>query len=353
MWNPLKKKQTSPQLQDDFDISLLACPRCVSGVLSNETDESRLTCGGCSAEYPIVDGIPILLKDPEAHTKLDEAEYHAGHQINEQRCTSLYKQWARVFDRFGVQGGNLLEIGCGSGYLTYGLVNSSRFDQVHSIDISPKFIGASRQLTSSLERQALYYACDANYLPFKEGQFNAIVGNSVLHHFLDYQNTLKQCQRILKPGGVAIFFEPVVQGKSIIAFMIDMLSRMDKEFSMNVFSAQEHAKMKQIVVHQTTIPKLKNDRQRLANTEDKYIFDLEEFAVLAREIGFSEFDRLSANDQIPRDFKQGVINTLGYFGIKKEQVERFDFLFESFLTTYSDILGESVVSPMVFSVFKR
>ncbi len=45
-------------------LELLACPKCTdAGVL--RLDESSLVCGGCKRRYPIVDGIPIMLDDPE------------------------------------------------------------------------------------------------------------------------------------------------------------------------------------------------------------------------------------------------------------------------------------------------
>ena len=183
MWNPLNKSKQPP---DGIDLEILACPRCQGETLIADSAE-QLRCSDCDATYPITDGLPILLKHSDARTKLDLEEYNAGHKISGRTANQLYKQWARVFDRFDVRGGNLLEIGCGTGLLTYGLIKNNRFDCVHASDISPQFIGAAQKLLSKLKGNASYYTCDANYLPFKPSSFNVIVGNSVLHHFLDCQ----------------------------------------------------------------------------------------------------------------------------------------------------------------------
>lgn len=42
-------------------FSILACPQCKKGF--SEDDSTRLICEGCKVEYPVMHGIPILLKE--------------------------------------------------------------------------------------------------------------------------------------------------------------------------------------------------------------------------------------------------------------------------------------------------
>jgi len=359
MWNPLKRQNkpaagevSSRSTASGIDLDILACPRCHAETIVADTSD-QLRCPACNATYPVKHGVPVLLKDAYAKTKLDLDEYNAGHKISDQQADALYKQWERVFNQFDASGGNLLEIGCGTGLLTYGLIKNNRFDCVHASDISPQFIGAAKELLSDLEGNASFYACDANHLPFKPSGFNVIVGNSVLHHFLDYPDTIQQCYRILKPGGVAVFYEPVLQGKSMIAFFMDLIIRTDQQFKLNVFSEEQIENIQKQITHQTTIPKIRGQRERLSHIEDKYIFDLTEFEQLAKDIGFADFDYLSANDILPRSYKPGIMHTMGYFGVTKEQINQFDFIFESFHSTYAEVMGSNVVTPMVYSVFRR
>jgi ubiquinone/menaquinone biosynthesis C-methylase UbiE len=80
-------------------------------------------------------------------------------------------------------------------------------------DISPKFMGMlherfSAELTRSRKVDSILF--DANFIPFCDDSFNVVLGNSVLHHFATFESTLESVYRVLKPGGVAIFGEPVM-----------------------------------------------------------------------------------------------------------------------------------------------
>lgn len=41
-------------------LDQLACPACRAGLLMRE---SRLVCTGCRREFPIIEGIPVLIAD--------------------------------------------------------------------------------------------------------------------------------------------------------------------------------------------------------------------------------------------------------------------------------------------------
>ena len=337
---------------DTNELEILLCPRCMEGSLKQ--NNQQLTCLSCNETFFIVDNIPILLKDIKAKTKLEKIDYDAMYQIDEKYCRQLYQNWVnRVFDRYKIKNGRLLEIGCGTGSFTHGLVNNSRFSKVHAIDISPTFLSVARKRVGDSINNVKYYACDANYLPFQANSFDIIVGSAVLHHFIDYPDTLRQCKRLLSENGYAVFFEPVIQGKVMVAFIIDLMMRIERACSLNVFSEVDIENMNKVVRHQVKIPKMKHDRAKLKHIEDKYIFDLEEMKKLSSEIGFSRFDYIQANDQRPRNFKPNVIASLAKFGISSKKISQYDFLFESIVASYSDILGDSIVSPMVYFVFQR
>ncbi|CAB4870716.1 unannotated protein [freshwater metagenome] len=50
--------QIDPSL---FDV--LACPACHAAFNTPAGDATSLVCSSCSASFPIVDGIPVLLND--------------------------------------------------------------------------------------------------------------------------------------------------------------------------------------------------------------------------------------------------------------------------------------------------
>lgn len=46
-------------------LEIMQCPRC-AGTLSEDEPASTLVCLGCSASYPVVEGIPNMLIDNPA-----------------------------------------------------------------------------------------------------------------------------------------------------------------------------------------------------------------------------------------------------------------------------------------------
>lgn len=109
----------------------------------------------------------------------------------------------------GCKGKSVLEYGCGSdGGDAFALARAGA--RVIGIDISPVAIEKSVRL--SAERQTgdavEFRLCDAEHLPFSEGAFDLVVGRGIIHH-LDVEKALREIRRVLKPGGRAIFLEPL------------------------------------------------------------------------------------------------------------------------------------------------
>lgn len=43
-------------------LEIMRCPRC-SGTLEESVETTSLVCNGCSATYPVIDGIPDMVID--------------------------------------------------------------------------------------------------------------------------------------------------------------------------------------------------------------------------------------------------------------------------------------------------
>src|SRR5690606_16979006 len=184
--------------------------------------------------------------------------------------------WQKIFGEQDVTYGNVLEIGSGTGQLTWGLARKMSFKSVSACDISCKFLDGIRSnlLNQPGDSHVNYYACDANNLPFKPGTFDLVLGHSVLHHFIDYDRTIHQAFNLLKPGGKAIFFEPVLQGKAIIAFFSDLMLRIEKRVAKPILTPEDVSKIEQMNRHILKAKWIGNDRERLKQIEDKHVFDI-------------------------------------------------------------------------------
>lgn len=101
----------------------------------------------------------------------------------------------------------VLEYGCGDGGSAIGLAEKGV--NVVGIDISSVAVEKSLNKASQLNLSNIkFYVMNAERLEFDDASFDVVCGSGILHH-LDLKRSYKQIQRILKPGGVAIFIEPL------------------------------------------------------------------------------------------------------------------------------------------------
>jgi len=110
---------------------------------------------------------------------------------------------ARMLTRHLTARKKVLEIGCGTGYLSKELVQTGAI--ITAIDISPDllFMAIQEVIADNIEFQIE----NAYAMTFADDSFDFIVGSSVLHH-LDVEQALQECYRALKPGGTLRFTEP-------------------------------------------------------------------------------------------------------------------------------------------------
>ena len=99
-------------------------------------------------------------------------------------------------------GDKVLEIGCGTGLFTRKFYAATKATIV-AIDISEDLLTEARKLLP----EVTFKSDDAMHMSFQNAEFDVVFGSSVLHH-LEFDSSLKEIYRVLKPGGRMIFAEP-------------------------------------------------------------------------------------------------------------------------------------------------
>ena len=102
----------------------------------------------------------------------------------------------------------LLDFGCGPG--VYSVLFAKLGFQVSGFDISPSNIEIAEALAEryDLHERTHFAAGVGEELKYPDATFDVIVGVDILHH-VDIARSIKECLRVLKPGGHAFFKEPV------------------------------------------------------------------------------------------------------------------------------------------------
>lgn len=333
-----------------IDVDRLCCPRCGSETLQQAGDE--LACPACDARYGIDRGVPQLLKDPALFTHLEKIDYDAHHNIDEARREKVARDWQQVFERHGAVYGEVLEIGSGTGQLTWGLSHRFPFRSVHACDISTRFLLQADSLVGTDGAPVSYYACDANFLPFRHGSFDLVVGHSVLHHFIDYRKIIHDIAGLLRPGGMAIFYEPVLQGKILVAFMADLMRRIENNTKWGVLDDKDIARIEHMKRHIMKDKWIGHDRERLEKIEDKYVFDINTMRQLAYETGYASMEH--SNLEMPKQGYRWFVNQhLLMEGVAPEKLQKYVFVMNTFMETVGEMIPGDIVTPMGYFVFRK
>jgi ubiquinone/menaquinone biosynthesis C-methylase UbiE len=110
----------------------------------------------------------------------------------------------RLVDFTGFRGQRLLEVGCGIGT---DLVRFARGGaRVTGIDLSQTAIDLARKNfdVNGVVAEELRVA-DGEALPFPDGAFDVVYGHGVIQYTANPAQLIRECHRVLKPRGTAIF----------------------------------------------------------------------------------------------------------------------------------------------------
>lgn len=121
-----------------------------------------------------------------------------------QRPVALYRNLATQ----DCSSKQLLEMGCATGDQCKWWMDAGA--NVTGIDISSEAIARARfrWAGTSYETRSRYIEMNAEAMSFDDNSFDIVVGNGIIHH-LDLETCYREIARVLKPGGRAVFMEPL------------------------------------------------------------------------------------------------------------------------------------------------
>lgn len=112
-----------------------------------------------------------------------------------------FHQW--MFDRFALtSGARILELGCGFGQLW--ARNTDRIPTDCTVVLSDFSVGMLRDARTALGKSRERFghvAADAQFIPFDDRRFDAVVANHMLYLVPDRPAALAEIRRVLRPDG--------------------------------------------------------------------------------------------------------------------------------------------------------
>ena len=127
---------------------------------------------------------------------------------------------ASLLERLGgrVEGGRVLEVGCGGGVGVGIILERFGAAEVQAIDIDPKMIEHARRRLSSYGSPRLQLGVgDATSLIAGDATFDAVFDFGAIHLERNWRKAVAEVGRVLKPGG-RFFFELVASRTLRLAY---------------------------------------------------------------------------------------------------------------------------------------
>jgi SAM-dependent methyltransferase len=198
------------------------------GLRSSRIDDPMQRLDAWLSGFPSRDGI-VAISEPRAFA-ISEAEYEVdiGSGTGASAGVGAHRLWR--FLAPGV-GGTALEIGAGSGAITFGFVSAAEGTATLVTDPSSAFLAITeRKLKTIGKSRCLRYATlvgeDLHRLPSE--QFDLVLLQAALHHISDWKPFLQEVARVLIPGGVLLFQEPFSEGYLMMGMAARLLLEVEQ-----------------------------------------------------------------------------------------------------------------------------
>lgn len=155
----------------------------------------------------------ILEENKRVH-KLEDHFYLDRHpeQTNFYQSRILRKTVDQVCSLLDGTKGDILELGCGTGYLYLEFLK--RGHKITGVDLSAEMINVlENQIPKDLKNRSHLIVSDVETFAEKDcKRYSAIIVSALLHHLYDYESVIKMyCNRLIPGGLFLIFFEPLKQ----------------------------------------------------------------------------------------------------------------------------------------------
>lgn len=341
---------------------LLACS--CSAASFKVRDRGTFVCTACGRFFALDSLVFVDSGLREVNNALESLDYDELHGVSVDAGMHYGKRWLEHI-RLKIplsEDLDILELGAGTGLLTIGLAANGGVRRLLVTDLSGKFLRSNSELVDSLllargsampnPPSICYLQCSIDDLPFKSESVNVVVANSVLHHIFDYELALRRIFRILRPGGIAFFSEPVIEGKAYIGYFASLIRAIDQRAPQPLFTNAEHALLSDLAILCTRSFWEIAAISKKDTADDKHLFGIADIRRIAKDIGWTEVDVVSY-DPINDGLYAALEDSLRIMKIRVEPLDNYRFLFDCFQKQVIGELPHQVLTPHAFLIFKK
>lgn len=240
----------------------------------------------------------------------DASNLNARQELNRRFSTTDLDWYGWLFDHFDLPvDADVLELGCGPGDLW--AENGERIPDGWTVtlsDLSPGMVQDARESLAEVDFSFAFEAFDAQEIPFAEGSFDAVVGNHMLYHTADLDETLAEIRRVLAPGGhLYASTNSTESGRELYDFVNDFQSGgATKQESANKFRLESGAAA--LESHFETV-EVDTHVNRLSITDPDFLVTYVGSGLLKGDLdmeGFAEYTHERVSEETPLEVTKEV-----------------------------------------------
>jgi ubiquinone/menaquinone biosynthesis C-methylase UbiE len=243
--------------------------------LEPRAEDSQVAVSSWLGSMPQTCGICLLSKNrPYEHSEEDfDTQYGpASRNLIDKTIGSF------LIDACSKTPETVLEIACGTGYLTGSLLSDGRIKTLVASGASMRFLKITKRKMAHLhtkDRLKLVCLSDDDFKAIPENVFDAIMLRSALHHFADFKGVAKLLIGKLKKNGVLCMLEP--RADFHIATSLILKSAKTKHQGIQWTNVHEEAVDEFVAAAEFYLDRTKSK----SAAEDKYVFHFEELLEVA------------------------------------------------------------------------
>jgi len=200
----------------------VACICCgslkFSPVCLREDNTLVVHCQECHLEF--VNPLPSVEAMQENYKKEmigneSESGLHSNYILERQKriksFSKLYNSRLSLIESFYPSKGNLLDIGCGAGFFLN--IAKERGWNCHGLEILPEYIKYAKE---NFALENIHFESLDESLTYDENTFDVITLWDLIEHLRNPLKSLKQINRVMKPGGLLVIWTPNVKNAIVL-----------------------------------------------------------------------------------------------------------------------------------------
>lgn len=152
-----------------------------------------------------------------------EASFEESNFYNKQ--TQDEKHLNNILKTINIKPGiRILDLGCGSGYLTFPIAKRNENAYVVGLDIVTDTLERNTEKAQEMDIKNLeFISYDGITFPFEDNYFDLVVTRYALHHFPKIRKSIREVSRVLKSNGEFFISDPRPNDCDITRFVDDYM----------------------------------------------------------------------------------------------------------------------------------